>query len=146
MPAIRSTLPILGLFLLLSSCSWSSLNPWAEEQKAEPAAVVRAEQPPALPAPARTPGTVEIVWLVPGEAVERYHIRWGTSPNILDSSTVVAVEDLRKIEDPVFGPIYRYKVGPVDDHLPLFLSIQAENRWGLSSASEPILVPAVRSR
>ncbi|HQH29083.1 MAG TPA: hypothetical protein PLP17_16940, partial [Oligoflexia bacterium] len=52
--------------------------------------------------------SVELLWQVPGEAVEKYYIFYGSDAQNLAQRAEVPVSQLEKIDHPVHGPLYRY--------------------------------------
>lgn len=79
--------------------------------------------------------SIEIVWQVPGESVERYHLAYGTDRNSLDQELTIPVSELNKIDDPIHGPVFRYTLSGIEVGTPIFFTIQAENQYGLSPKS-----------
>lgn len=83
-------------------------------------------------------GTLELVWQVPGEPVEIYHLNVGYSKEHLDRLVEIPVGELKQDDDPVHGPVFRYQLSDVDENRPLFLTLSAENKFGRSAPS-PVL-------
>ncbi|MCB0360361.1 MAG: hypothetical protein KDD44_12020 [Bdellovibrionales bacterium] len=83
------------------------------------------------------PSPVELIWQVPGEAVEVYHIFYGLNPSNLDREVVVEVSELEKYDHPSFGPVFRYYLTSAPDGKTIWVSLQAENKFGKSPRSEP---------
>jgi hypothetical protein len=154
--------PLMALFLsgFLSGCSLFEISLFgsdsedaaveqAEEsnvEKAKPSAAETnagertasiAEQAPPVEAVEDTEevSSVEILWQVPGEAVEKYYLRYGTDDAVLDTSVVIMVRELDKIDHPDYGPLFRYVVSGVPAKQTIYFTIQAENQYGLSPAS-----------
>ncbi len=154
----------LALLLLLPSCSASKSGSDVEqiEESNLDAAATSAEEEAAAPSEATesaetTPepeaeteagavtepveeetqqlSSVEILWQVPGEAVEYYYLRHGTDSSNLDSKEKLAVKDLEKIDHPEHGPLFRYVISGVPASQTIYFTIQAENQFGLSPES-----------
>jgi len=85
--------------------------------------------------------SIEIMWQVPTEPVVAYHIY--LLNGALDGADEkrhfrVLVSGLKKDDDPTYGPVYKYQVpGNLTANT---IQIRAENRFGLSEPSEPIVV------
>lgn len=79
--------------------------------------------------------SVEILWQVPGEAVEYYYLRHGVDSEKLGSKEKLAVKDLEKIDHPEHGPLFRYVISGVPSAQTIYFTIQAENQFGLSPES-----------
>ena len=81
------------------------------------------------------------MWQVPTEPVEAYHIYLLNSaldPVDEKKHFRVLVSNLKKEDDPTYGPVYKYQVpGNLTANT---IQIKAENRFGLSEASEPMVV------
>ncbi len=137
----------------------------AAQESARPAA--EGELAPAVPttrpatdvAPAETalpkPGTlglpdrvqpVEVMWRVPTDPVEKYYILYGTDESKLDKQVELSVKDIQKIDHPKFGPVFRYELRQVPIDKTLFISLKAENRFGVSAPTPPVrLEPGKRT-
>jgi hypothetical protein len=91
--------------------------------------------------PATVPSSIEIMWQVPTEPVEAYHIYLlsGAMEQVDAAKHFrVLVSALKKEDDPTYGPVYKYQVpGNVTANT---IQIKAENRFGLSEPSEPMIV------
>ena len=84
---------------------------------------------------------IEIMWQIPTEPVEAYHIYLLSGPvDLKDESKHfrVLVSSLKKEDDPTYGPVYKYQV-PANLTVNT-IQIRAENRFGISDPSEPIVV------
>ena len=81
---------------------------------------------------------VEILWRVPTDTVERYQILWGNDESNLDQKVVVEVRDLTKVDHPKFGPVFRYELRQVPMDQAIYLSLRAENRFGISQPTPPV--------
>ena len=95
-----------------------------------------AEEEPAAPAAeTEAVSSVEILWQVPGEAVEKYYLRYGVKEDALDKSVTIPVRELDKIDHPDYGPLFRYLISGVPAEKTIYFTIQAENQYGLSPES-----------
>jgi hypothetical protein len=108
-------------------------SPPAQEETSQKA----AEEKPAQSTGEETApsSSVEILWQVPGEPVEKYHLNYGTDAEHLDQSKEIPVGDLEKIDHPVHGALFRYVLTGVEPGKRFFFTIQAENQYGLSPKS-----------
>lgn len=102
---------------------------------------VSIKSPPMIP-PSTSSQGVELVWQRPAEPVTVYHLRYGVSPKNLDQSARVPVANLDKIDDLSQGPLFRYILKGVPIGKDIYVSMQAENQYGMSPESAPILIPA----
>lgn len=123
--------------IALTGCSyvWDDKPPY-DLPKAEEAASTVASQVPAAGLITSAEAEAEIVWEVPTQPVEFYRLSYGAEPSRLDQSVRIPVATLQKLDDPKFGPIYSYTLRGVSRTEPLFISLRAENRQGLSDAAE----------
>ena len=142
----------LCLCLGLTGCS--SLNPFSSdspasnasvEQTLAPAETARAEASETLtpesavktaptasnPVKPRT-SIVEVIWQVPTDAVEIYHLDFGTSETALDNHLKIPVSELEKSNHPRFGPVFRYRLKNIPANQTVYLSLRAENQHGVS--------------
>ena len=80
---------------------------------------------------------IEIIWQVPTgqEPVEKYHIFYGPVESKLDQHREVKTGELQKIDDPQYGPVFRYLLAVEGASKTVFFAIQAENGSGTSSRS-----------
>jgi hypothetical protein len=95
----------------------------------------KAAVAPETAATEQEPPSVEILWQVPVEPVDKYYIYYGSDQNNLDKKAEVPVSQLEKIDHPVHGPLYRYVLTGIASNARVFFSIQAENQYGLSPKS-----------
>ena len=123
----------------------------AAQESARPAV---AEAPAEIPAPAKpatiaTPERVQPVegmWRVPTDPVEKYYILYGTDEARLDKQVELSVKDIQKIDHPKFGPVFRYELKQIPSDKTLFISLKAENRFGVSAPTPPVrLEPGKRT-
>lgn len=87
------------------------------------------------------PKSIEIMWQVPTEPVEAYHIyllSGAMDPKDEKRHLRVLVSTLKKEDDPTYGPVYKYQIpGNLTANT---IQIRAENRFGMSEPSEPMIV------
>ncbi|MFN8390508.1 MAG: hypothetical protein U0136_09485 [Bdellovibrionota bacterium] len=145
----RSNLVLGSTLLLLSACSsLQSINPFSGGE--QPASIEQEGQPPlragseesaarAL-AQAEDTSTVEVLWQVPGEPVEKYHLSYGLDPSHLDNHLEIPVSDLQKIDHPKHGPVFRYELKNAPAHTPIYISLRAENKSKLSDPTPTIKI------
>ncbi|MCB0324554.1 MAG: hypothetical protein KDD69_13320, partial [Bdellovibrionales bacterium] len=79
----------------------------------EPSTPENRQTEGAPPAEARELSSVEVLWQVPGEPVEKYHLRYGLEATNLTHQVEIAVSDLEKVNHPEFGPLFRYVISSV---------------------------------
>lgn len=133
---------LLGLLLFsLSSCSFSS----TVQPDKEMSGAMEKRPPASTDSAAQTnKSSVEIVWAVEDDAEEEiiaYHLHHGFSKEALTSSKRLAVNQLERLNDPVLGEVYRTYLEDIPNEEDLFISLQAENQYGLSPHSPVMLVP-----
>ncbi len=144
-------LTALALFLLIfTGCGnlWTGPSPEGEEEAApaaeESAAAATDEAPAEAPKPASRASkaalesgtsTLEVFWQIPGEAVEKYHLYYGLEADELTNHIEVMVNELQKVDDPKHGPVYRYELKDIPAKRAIYLSLRAENKYGMSDAS-----------
>ncbi len=142
--------------LLLGSCSWlgdaaetpteaaSSENLGSEEALAKSESAESSTKTDALATRVETPtereriSAVEVRWQVPADPVDAYQLNYGVEESNLDKSVRVSVSELQKVSDPSFGPVYVYQLVGIDKSKPLYLTLRAENKHGISPPS-PVL-------
>jgi predicted small lipoprotein YifL len=83
---------------------------------------------------------VELVWEAPSEPVERYHIAYGTNPTNLDRKVTVPIAEISKVDDPTYGPLFKYILKNVPPKKTIYVSLTAENKSGRSPTSAPFKV------
>lgn len=110
-----------------------------------PAEIPSPLKPSAISAPERVQ-PVEVMWRVPTDPVEKYYILYGTDEAKLDKQVELAVKDIQKIDHPKFGPVFRYELKQIPSDKTLFISLKAENRFGVSAPTPPVrLEPGKRT-
>ncbi len=75
---------------------------------------------------------VEVIWQVPTEPVETYHLYYGLAENDLSNHVAIPIAELERATHPRFGPVYRYRLRDIPSHQTVFISLAAENRAGMS--------------
>lgn len=75
---------------------------------------------------------VEVIWQVPTEAVETYHLYYGLTEDDLSNHIAVPVGELERASHPRFGPVYRYRLKDIPSSQTVYISLAAENRAGMS--------------
>lgn len=87
------------------------------------------------------PKSIEIMWQVPTEPVVAYHVYLQSGAlDPLDEKKHfrILVSDLKKEDNATYGPVYKYQVpGNLTANT---IEIRAENRFGLSEPSEPMII------
>jgi hypothetical protein len=80
---------------------------------------------------------VEVLWATPSETegINGYVIEYGFDTNFSRSVTVTA-DELRAVEHPVFGPVYRVYLQDVILNTPLLVRIRAISASGISEPSD----------
>ncbi len=73
-----------------------------------------------------------VAWEVPSEPTDGFVIRYGTSPQSLDTELSVSISELRREDDPVYGPVYRYIIEDVPAGKPIYVSIAARRGDSIS--------------
>jgi len=160
---LHLSLNLLFLCFIFSACSsLSSINPFASNadesgqgvedngdlDAAEAPTAPQTETPAAEKKASRMEGTstLEVLWQVPSEAVEKYHFYYGLEPDKLDNHIVVPISELQKTDHPKHGPVFRYELREVPANRAIYLSLRAENKYGISDPSAPTKVePGQRS-
>lgn len=145
---------LLALVLAAASCSKTApkeeLPAATEEPTKEVHQVEQSAQqlPQTTPAPteqgevnkqlqseAPVTGSVELIWQIPDQTVEKYHIEYGFAPDKLDRKVTVESAKLERVNDPVNGPIFRYVLHGIQEASSVYFTIQAENQFGVSPKS-----------
>ena len=126
-----------GFCFLLSGCSvlWIDSAPVQDKQ------VEQAAEQALKPQVAET-SWVELMWQVPpnnpAERVEKYHINYGDKPGNLSNHDELKVSELTVIYHPKFGKVYQYRIDNIPATQPVYISLQAENRAGISQPTAVI--------
>ena len=123
---------LLPAMLFLTSCTFvwqSDYQPAAEEQAGEtqPLAQEVAET-----------SWVELLWQVPDEKIDKYHIYYGSQPGNLSSHEEIEVTKLAVIFHPKFGKVYQYRIDDIPANAPIYVALQAENVNGISQPTPTI--------
>jgi hypothetical protein len=118
---------ILGALVAFSGCSY-----FVEEEtyRLPPAEEVTREENSA------TKEGLELVWEVPAQPVEFYHLAYGPEAGSTARTLKIPVSELEKVDDPRYGPVFRYLLHGVEKGRPIYISLRAENRQGISDPSE----------
>jgi hypothetical protein len=133
---MTKTLSILSLSfsrLFVSGCSLFHSSPRNSDsaQLLEEKAIVEAQHAPEAPKQG-----IEVTWETPSEPVDGFIIRYGASPNALTKEVTISATDIREVNDPQYGPVYRYLIRDVEDAKKLFVSIAAVKGQAVSNFSE----------
>jgi hypothetical protein len=146
----------LGLLFVSGCSSMGSLNPFPSSAE-DPGALDADVAPPDGGEDALAPtdtapekktsrmegtSTLEVLWQVPSEAVENYHFYYGLEADKLDNHIVVPISELQKSDHPKHGPVFRYELREVPANRAIYLSLRAENKYGISEPSAPTKVEA----
>ena len=124
-------LPLALLFV--SGCSlFQSSSPNSDSTKIlEEKALVEAQHAPEAPKQG-----IEVTWETPSEPVDGFIIRYGSSPNSLTKEVTLSTTDIREVNDPEYGPVYRYLIRDVENAKKLFISIAAVKGQAVSNFSD----------
>ncbi len=138
----------LALLLVLTACSQvsESFDTIIDNLGIGP----KTAAPTITPVPTPTPGAIipdlgpqknlELIWQVPNEPVEAYHLYLIDAQGEEKRHYRILVSKLKKEDDPTYGPIYRYALPDALRGESTTIRIRAENRFGLSEPSEPMIV------
>lgn len=107
-----------------------------EEAKVEPLPV--KESAPTVSPVTPQSKNIELLWHIPTEPVDAYHVIMLDQNGQEIRKYRVSVQKLEKSDHPTHGPVYRYLLPGSSDSASVV--IRAENRFGLSEASEPLVV------
>jgi hypothetical protein len=119
--------------LFVSGCSlFQPSSPTSDSTKVlEEKALVEAQHAPEAPKQG-----IEVTWETPSERVDGFIIRYGASPNALTKEVTISATDIREVNDPQYGPVYRYLIRDVENAKKLFVSIAAVKGQAVSNFSE----------
>ena len=143
---MTKTLPSLALsisILFASGCSlFQSSSPEPDSAKLlEEKALVEAQHAPEAPKEG-----IEVTWETPSEPVDGFIIRYGSSPNALTKEVTISSSDIREVNDPEYGPVYRYLIRDVENVKRLFISIAAVKGQAISNFSDVLEAQAEQGR
>jgi hypothetical protein len=133
---MTKTLPTLALsisLLFASGCSLfqSSAHETDSSKILAERAVVEAQHAPEAPKQG-----IEVTWETPSEPVDGFIIRYGSSPDALTKEVTISSNDIREVNDPEYGPVYRYLIRDVENAKKLFVSIAAIKGQAISNFSD----------
>lgn len=136
-------LSFIFLVFVLPSCSVSSsdnleLNSdLGEEPSQEPQEELDTEPEEEAPVEKVKPeiSAIQIEWKAPKANVTRYILRYGLSPNNLDSEDEIDIEDLKTEMHPVHGKLYKYTLIGLPAKAIVYYTLQAGNENGFSEAT-----------
>jgi hypothetical protein len=139
-------LPSLALsisLLFASGCSlFQSSSPTSESAKVlEEKALVEAQHAPEAPKQG-----IEVTWETPSEPVDGFIIRYGISPDALTKEVTISSSDIREVNDPEYGPVYRYLIRDVENAKKLFVSIAAVKGQSISNFSDVLEAQAEQGK
>jgi len=114
---------IAPALLILANGCFSSSTPSLSEGSlpTTQSEVVDTQKAP----PAKSQQGIEVAWKVPSEPVDGYIIRYGETPDSLQSEVRVSIIEIREEQDPELGPVFRYLIRGVQGSKRLFVSIAA---------------------
>lgn len=124
----------LSLSLLLASgCSLFQSSPRTSDSSKliEEKALIEAQSAPEAPKQG-----IEVTWETPSEPVDGFIIRYGSSPTSLTKEVTLSATDIREVNDPEYGPVFRYLIRDVENSNKLFVSIAAVKGQSVSDFSE----------
>lgn len=124
----------LSLSLLFASgCSLFQSSPQKSDSSIllEEKAIIEAQHAPEAPKQG-----IEILWETPSEPVDGFIIRYGSSPTSLTKEVTISASDIREVNDPEYGPVFRYLIRDVENSSKLFVSIAAVKGQSVSDFSE----------
>jgi|LauGreDrversion4_2_1035121.scaffolds.fasta_scaffold05832_8 hypothetical protein len=138
-----STLALSISLLFASGCSlFQSSSPEPDSAKLlEEKALVEAQHAPEAPKQG-----IEVTWETPSEPVDGFIIRYGSSPNALTKEVTISSSDIREVNDPEYGPVYRYLIRDVDNVKKLFVSIAAVKGQAISNFSDVLEAQAEQGK
>jgi hypothetical protein len=136
-------LSFIFLVFVLPSCSVSNndnleLNSdLGEEPSGEPQEEVStdSEQESEVEVPKPEISAIQIEWKAPKTNVTRYILRYGLSPNNLDSEEEIEIEDLKTQMHPLHGKLYKYTLIGLPTNAIVYYTLQAGNENGFSEAT-----------
>jgi hypothetical protein len=128
-----SSLALSLSLLLVSGCSlFQSSTPNSDSTKIlEEKAIVEAQHAPEAPKQG-----IEVTWETPSEPVDGFIIRYGSSPTSLTKEVTISASDIREVNDPEYGPVFRYVIRDVENANKLFVSIAAVKGQSVSDFSQ----------
>ncbi|MEY4669051.1 MAG: hypothetical protein RL518_1750 [Pseudomonadota bacterium] len=135
---MTKTLSLLSLcvsLLFISGCSLFQSSSQGSEstQLLEEKALIEAQHAPEAPKQG-----IEVTWETPSEPVDGFIIRYGSSPNALTKEVTISAADIREVNDPEYGPVYRYLIRDVENAQKLFVSIAAVKGQAVSNFSDTL--------
>lgn len=142
---IKNLCPLtLSLALLFASgCSLFQSSPQNVESAKilEEKALVEAQHAPEAPKQG-----IEVLWETPSEPVDGFIIRYGSSPNSLTKEVTLSATDIKEVNDPEYGPVYRYLIRDVENAKKLYVSIAAVKGQVVSDFSEVLEAQAEQGK
>ena len=128
-----SSLALSLSLLLVSGCSlFHSSAPNSDSTRIlEEKALVEAQHAPEAPKQG-----IEVLWETPSEPVDGFIIRYGSSPNSLTKEVTLSATDVKEVNDPEYGPVYRYLIRDVENVKKLYVSIAAVKGQVVSDFSD----------
>lgn len=128
-----SSLALSLSLLLVSGCSlFQSSAPNSDSTRIlEEKALVEAQHAPEAPKQG-----IEVLWETPSEPVDGFIIRYGSSPNSLTKEVTLSATDVKEVNDPEYGPVYRYLIRDVENVKKLYVSIAAVKGQVVSDFSD----------
>lgn len=139
-----------ALCFLATGCANIWIPQYAEEAKPEVAVQTRTGETltrtSLAPAPLQkgkqeTLNSLEVLWRVPSEPVEKYYVYYGTEKSKLDKHFSVRVTELKRFDHPDQGPLFRFILPNVPLDKTVYVSLEAENAFGRSSMSQIVEIP-----
>jgi len=128
-----SSLALSVCLLFASGCSLFQSSPQSSDASKllQEKALVEAQNAPEAPKQG-----IEVTWETPSEPVDGFIIRYGSSPTSLTKEVTISATDIRAVNDPEYGPVYRYLIRDVEDAKKLYVSIAAVKGQSVSDFSD----------
>ena len=79
---------------------------------------------------------LQVTWQVPSEAVDGFVLRYGEKPDALKDERKVPLSSLTQIEDPEFGPVFRYIIPDINPQNGLYVAVAAYKGDRISEFSD----------
>ena len=83
------------------------------------------------------PVSVEVIWQVPKGPVDSYLLEYGFSADKLPHNVQIPLSQLKKVQHPIFGEVFRYQLKKLPADRRVFLRLTASNAEG-SSPPTPV--------
>lgn len=132
-----SFIPLYLFILLFAGCSFFETPPLGDAGESTPSSeTYSAQNQNDLKAGSETRHGLQVTWQVPSEGVDGFVLRYGAHPDSLKDERRLPISSLSQVDDPEFGPVFRYIISDIDPRSSLYVAVAAYKGDRISEFSD----------